>query len=144
MDWAKTTARRNKKHLKFGIRCVIYLRFDGTLHITMTVRTIQPVLLITAQAIPVRSAVLFIGTKMSVVLDVCLVKIPVSILIISYCAIINRLLLINTRKVEMVCIIVLWNEIWGLSCWYDNISTSVNTSCPRKLWFVTKLGIDID
>ena len=29
MDWAKTTARRDKKRLKFGIRCVLYKIFDG-------------------------------------------------------------------------------------------------------------------
>ena len=29
IDWAKTTARRNEKHLSLGIWCVLYLRFDG-------------------------------------------------------------------------------------------------------------------
>ena len=29
MDWAKTTARRDKKHLKFGIWCILYKRFDS-------------------------------------------------------------------------------------------------------------------
>ena len=29
MDWAKTTTRRDKKHLSFGIWCGWYLRFDG-------------------------------------------------------------------------------------------------------------------
>ena len=30
MDWAKTTARWDKKHLSFGIWCTLYQRFDGT------------------------------------------------------------------------------------------------------------------
>ena len=30
MDWAKTTARRNKKHLSVGIWSTLYQRFDGT------------------------------------------------------------------------------------------------------------------
>ena len=29
MDWAKTTARRDEKHLALGIWCSIYYRFDG-------------------------------------------------------------------------------------------------------------------
>ena len=29
MDWAKTTARRYKKHLRFGIWCDLYQRFYG-------------------------------------------------------------------------------------------------------------------
>ena len=31
MDWVKTTARRDKKHLNFEIRCNLYKRFYGTL-----------------------------------------------------------------------------------------------------------------
>ena len=31
MDWAKTTARQDEKHLSFGIWCAMYLRFDGIL-----------------------------------------------------------------------------------------------------------------
>ena len=30
MDWSKTTARRDKKHLCFGIGCTLYLRTDGS------------------------------------------------------------------------------------------------------------------
>ena len=30
MDWAKTTARRDKKHLSFGILCDLYKRFDDS------------------------------------------------------------------------------------------------------------------
>ena len=29
MDWAKTTARWDEKHLSFGIWCILYLRFCG-------------------------------------------------------------------------------------------------------------------
>ena len=29
MDWAKATAKRDKKHLKFASWCVLYYRFDG-------------------------------------------------------------------------------------------------------------------
>ena len=29
MDWAKTTARWDEKHLCFGIRCILYQRIDG-------------------------------------------------------------------------------------------------------------------
>ena len=31
MNWAKTTARRDQKHLALGIRCDLYWRFDGML-----------------------------------------------------------------------------------------------------------------
>ena len=31
MDWAKTTARQDEKHLSFFIWCVLYLRFDGNI-----------------------------------------------------------------------------------------------------------------
>ena len=34
IDWTKTTARRDEKHLSFGIWCALYLRFDGTLSVT--------------------------------------------------------------------------------------------------------------
>ena len=30
IDWANTTARRDKKHLSFEICCVLYERFDGS------------------------------------------------------------------------------------------------------------------
>ena len=30
MDWAETTARLDKKHLRLGIRCDLYKRFYGT------------------------------------------------------------------------------------------------------------------
>ena len=30
MDWAKTTARGDKKHLSFGISCDLYWRFYGS------------------------------------------------------------------------------------------------------------------
>ena len=30
MDWAKTTARRDEKHLSFGIWCDLYQRFYGS------------------------------------------------------------------------------------------------------------------
>ena len=30
MDWAKTTARRDEKHLDVGIRCVLYYMFNGS------------------------------------------------------------------------------------------------------------------
>ena len=30
MEWAQTTARRDKKHLKFGIRCVLHWKSDDT------------------------------------------------------------------------------------------------------------------
>ena len=30
MDWSKTTARRDQKHLSFGIWCALYYRVDGT------------------------------------------------------------------------------------------------------------------
>ena len=30
IGWAKTTARREEKHLSFAIRCDLYQRFDGT------------------------------------------------------------------------------------------------------------------
>ena len=30
MDWAKTTARQDEKHLSFGIWCTLILRFDGS------------------------------------------------------------------------------------------------------------------
>ena len=30
MDWTKTTARRDKKHLSLGIWCILYWRFDST------------------------------------------------------------------------------------------------------------------
>ena len=37
MDWAKTTARRDEKHLSFGIWCPLYQRFYGSfycIHVT--------------------------------------------------------------------------------------------------------------
>ena len=30
MDWGKTTARQDEKHLSFGIWCVLYQTFDGS------------------------------------------------------------------------------------------------------------------
>ena len=35
MDWAKTTAREDKKHLSFGIWCDLYKRFYGRGHMTL-------------------------------------------------------------------------------------------------------------
>ena len=35
MDWAKTTARRDDKHLSFGIRCASYQKFDGMSTVSM-------------------------------------------------------------------------------------------------------------
>ena len=32
LDWAKTIARRDEKHLSLGIWCVLYSRFYGTCH----------------------------------------------------------------------------------------------------------------
>ena len=29
MDWVKTAAKRDEKHLRFGIWCVLYYKMDG-------------------------------------------------------------------------------------------------------------------
>ena len=39
MDWAKTTTRWDKKHLRFGIWCSLYHRFDGIFCDTVTILT---------------------------------------------------------------------------------------------------------